>query len=114
MTDQLSENQNQKLEKKPPPIWVPITLVTCSYFLGLLFAFDLEVERAVFTITESPHLLIDYLGTVFPILLGLIHLAISQFFESKRNSYFRRYIIIYWSIAAIVLILLAFRGKGFI
>ena len=38
----------------------------------------------------------------------------SKFFESKRNSYFRRYIIIYWSIAAIVLILLAFRGKGFI
>jgi hypothetical protein len=110
----LKLSENQKLKKKPPPIWAPITLVTCAYILGLLYAFDLEVERAIFTITESPDLLIDYFGTVFPILLGLIHLAISQFFKSKRNSYSRRYIIIYWSIAAIVVLLLAFPSKGFI
>jgi glycerol uptake facilitator-like aquaporin len=63
-------------------------------------------------ITELPGLLIEAMGTAFPIVFGLIHLAISQFFKSKRNSYSRRYIIIYWSIAALLLLLLASCGRG--
>jgi hypothetical protein len=99
-------------EKRPPSIWAPITLVICAYIGGLLHHFNWEVARAIFMITNAPSVSIDAIGNVFPILLGLIHLAISQFFKSKRNSYSRRYIIIYWSIAAFVALLLASIGRG--
>jgi len=112
MTDQLSENQNHKLEKQPPPIWVPITLVICAYIWGLLHHFNWELERALFMITQAPSVAIDSIGNIFPLVFGLIHLAISQFFKSKRNSYSRRYIIIYWSIAAFAVLLLASYGRG--
>ena len=111
MTDQLSENQNEKLEKTPPPIWVPITLVICFHIYGLLHSFNWEVARAIYMVTNAPSVAIDAIGNIFPIVLGLIHLAISQFFKSKRNSYSRRYIIIYWSIAAFAVLLLASIGR---
>ena len=109
MTDQLLENQNQKPEKEPekkpqktpPPIWVPITLVICFHIYGLLHSFNWEVARAIFTITKVPsRAIFDTLGYNLAFSIGLIHLAISQFFESKRNSYSRRYIIIFWTIAS--------------
>ena len=51
---------------------------------------------------------IDALGAIFPLFLGLIHLGIAQFFESKRNSRSRRRIMIGWSLASIALLLIAF------
>ena len=98
-------------EKKPPVIWVPITLVICAYIWGLLHHFNWEVARAIYMVTNAPSVAIDAIGNIFPIVLGLIHLAISQFFKSKRNSYSRRYIIIYWSIAAFAVLLLASIGR---
>ena len=99
-------------EKRPPSIWAPITLVICAYIWGLLHHSNWEVARAIYMITNAPSVSIDAIGNIFPILLGLIHLAISQFFKSKRNSYSRRYIIIYWSIAAFAVLLLASIGRG--
>ena len=99
-------------EKKPPVIWVPITLVICAYIWGLLHHFNWEVARAIYMVTNAPSVAIDAIGNIFPIVLGLIHLAISQFFKSKRNSYSRRYIIIYWSIAAFAVLLLVSNGRG--
>jgi hypothetical protein len=106
MTDQLSENQNQKLEKTPPPIWVPITLVIGFQIYRLLDYFNWEVAKAIFLITAVPEVNFDVLGHNLAFSFGLIHLAISQFFKSKRNSYSRRYIIIFWTIASFVLFLL--------
>ena len=120
MTDQLLENQNQKPEKEPkkkpqktpPPIWVPITLVICAYIWGLLLQFKWEVERAIYMITHVPGVLFNAFGMFLMLVLGLIHLVISQFFKSKRNSYSRRYIIIYWSLAAFAVLLLASYGQA--
>ena len=116
MTDQLLENQNQKPEKepekKPPPIWVPITLVICFHIYGLLHSFNWEVARAIFTIIKVPSVAIfDTLGYNLAFSIGLIHLAISQFFESKRNSYSRRYIIIFWTIASFFVFLPSLLSK---
>ena len=109
MTDQLLENQKpekepkKKPQKTPPPIWVPITLVICAYIWGLLLQFKWEVERAIYMITHVPGVLFDAFGMFLMLVLGLIHLVISQFYKNKRNSYSRRYIIIYWSLAAFAL-----------
>ena len=120
MTDQLLENQNQKPEKEPkkkpqktpPPIWVPITLVICAYIWGLLLQFKWEVGRAIYMITHAPDVLFEAFGMFLMLVLGLIYLVISQFFKSKRNSYSRRYIIIYWSLAAFAVLLLASYGQA--
>ncbi len=117
--ENLSEEENFKEpfgvaylpEKRPPPIWVPITLVICAYILGLLLLFNWEAARAIYIITMSPDVLFDSVGTGL-LMLGLIHLAISQFFKSQRNSYSRRYLIIYWSLAAIAFLLLASYGQA--
>jgi hypothetical protein len=103
---------NSNTEKKPPAIWIPIILAITAYIFGLLHHFNWEVERAIFIITRAPGVAIEAIGTIFPLVIGLIHLGISQFFKSKRNSYSRRYIIIYWSIASFVLLLLASFGRG--
>jgi hypothetical protein len=112
MTDQLSENQNEKLEKTPPPIWVPITLVICFHIYGLLHSFNWEVARAIFIINKVPSVAIfDTLGYNLAFSIGLIHLIISQFFKSKRNSYSRRYIIIFWTIASFFVFLPSLLSK---
>ena len=122
MTDQLLENQNQKPEKepekkpqkKPPPIWIPITLVICFHIYGLLHFFNWEVARAIFTIITVPSVAIfDTLGYNLAFSIGLIHLAISQFFESKRNSYSRRYIIIFWTMVSFVVLLFLMQNGPF-
>ena len=111
MTDQLSENQNQKLEKKPPPIWEPITLFICAYIWGLLLQFKWEVGRAIYMITHAPDVLFEAFGMFLMLVLGLIYLVISQFFKSKRNSYSRRYIIIFWTIASFFVFLPSLLSK---
>ena len=102
----------KKTQKTPPPIWVPITLVICAYIWGLLLQFKWEVERAIYMITHVPGVLFDAFGMFLMLVLGLIHLVISQFYKNKRNSYSRRYIIIYWSLAAFALLLLASYGQA--
>jgi hypothetical protein len=105
MNDQLSENQNQNLEKKPPPIWVPITLVVCFHICGVLKLFNWEVRKAIFVISEVPSVAIfDTLGWNLLFSIGLIHLIISQFFKSQRNSYSRRYIVIFWTMVSFVVL----------
>jgi glycerol uptake facilitator-like aquaporin len=60
----------------------------------------------------SPGFLIEAIGTIFLIVFGLLHLASAQFFKSKINSYSRRHTIIYWSIASLLVLLLASRGSA--
>jgi hypothetical protein len=109
MTDQISENKY--IEKNPPAIWIPIALSITVYIFGLLHHFSWEVERLIFTITRIPHVAVEASGNVFPLVIGILHLGVSQLFESKRNSYSRRYIIIYWSIASFAMLLLASYGR---
>jgi hypothetical protein len=120
MTDQLLENQNQKPEKEPkkkpqktpPPIWVPITLVICFHIYGVLQSFNWDVKKAIFIIGEVPDVAIfDTLLYNLAFSIGLIHLIISQFFKSKRNSYTRRYIVIFWTMVSFVIFLPSLLSK---
>jgi len=103
---------NESILLNQPPIWVPISLVICAYIWGLLLQFNWEVEKTIYMITHAPEVLYGASGMFLMLVLGLIHLVISQFYKNKRNSYSRRYIIIYWSLAAFVILLLASYGQA--
>jgi hypothetical protein len=122
MTDQLLENQKSEKEpekkpqktpqKTPPPIWVPITLVICFHIYGVLQSFNWDVKKAIFIIGEVPDVAIfDTLLYNLAFSIGLIHLIISQFFKSKRNSYTRRYIVIFWTMVSFVIFLPSLLSK---
>jgi hypothetical protein len=108
MTEALLDNKNQTIEKNPPSIWIPVSLVICAYIGAILFRFEWDIARAIYTLPRAPGAAIESIGAIFPLLMGFVHLAISQFFEGKRNAYTRRYIIIYWSIASIAILLFVF------
>jgi hypothetical protein len=107
---QSTEKVDQKMVKEPPAIWTPITLVAIAYIGALLFKADWDPGYALYAYPRNPSMAIDALGAIFPLFLGLIHLGISQFFKSKRNSRSRRRIIIGWSVASIAVLLIAFVG----
>jgi hypothetical protein len=102
--------KDQEITQEPPAIWVPITLAVIAYIGALLFKADWDIGYALYAYPRVPSMAIDALGAIFPLFLGLIHLGISQFFVSKRNSYSRRRIMIGWSLASIAVLLIAFVG----
>lgn len=110
MNDALAANKDQEIAKEPPAIWVPITLAATAYLGALLFKANWSLEYALFAYPRNPSMAIDALGAIFPLLLGFMHLGISQFFVGKRNSYSRRRIMIGWSLASIAVLLIAFFG----
>ena len=97
-------------ETPPPSIWTPIALAAGAYFGALLFKADWSLDYALYAYPRNPSMAIDALGAIFPLFLGLIHLGISQFFISKRNSRSRRRIMIGWSLASLAVLLIAFAG----
>jgi hypothetical protein len=105
-----NDDSNKPVEKNPPPIWAPITLAAIAYIGALLFKADWDPGYALYAYPRNPSMAIDALGAIFPLLLGLIHLGISQFFISKRNSRSRRRIMIGWSLASIAVLFVAFVG----
>ncbi len=110
MNKTLPADKEKGAIKEPPAIWVPITLASIAYIGALLFKADWSLEYAVYVYPRVPSMAIDALGAIFPLFLGLLHLGISQFFVSKRNSYSRRRIMIGWSIASLAVLLIAFVG----
>lgn len=100
----------QEITKEPPAIWIPITLAATAYVGALQFKADWSLEHAVYAYSRAPSMAIDALGAIFPLFLGLIHLGITQFFVSKRNSYSRRRIMIGWSIVSLAVLFVAFVG----
>ena len=96
--------------KPAPPLWIPIGLAATAYVGALLFNAKWSLQYALYVYPRNPEMAIDALGAAFPLLLGLIHLAISQCFKSKRNSRSRRRIMIGWSIASLAVLLVAFVG----
>ena len=108
MDEALQADKDQETTKEPPAIWVPIALAATAFMGALLFKADWSVEYAVFAYPRNPSMAIDALGAIFPLFLGLIHVGISQFFASKRNSYSRRRIMIGWSWVSIAVLFVAF------
>jgi hypothetical protein len=104
----LDISKDQEITKEPPAIRVPITLAAIAYIGALLFKADWNLEYALFMYPRVPSMAIDALGGAFPLFLGLIHVGISQFFVSKRNSYSRRRIMIGWSWVSIAVLFVAF------
>ena len=95
----------------PPPIWLPISLAAIAYLGALLFKAKWDLGYALYAYPQNPSMAIEALGAIFPLwFLGLIHLGISQFFVSKRNSYSRRRIMIGWLLVSIAILLFAFFG----
>jgi hypothetical protein len=105
-----NDDSDKSVEKNPPPIWAPITLAAIAYIGALLFKADWDPEYALYAYPRNPSMAIDAIGAIFPLFLGLIHLGISQFFKSKRNSRSRRRIMTGWSLVSIVVLLIAFVG----
>jgi hypothetical protein len=110
MNEAQKADEDQEIAKEPPAIWVPITLAATAYLGALLFKADWSLEYAVFAYPRNPSMAIDALGAIFPLFLGLVHLGISQYFVSKRNSNSRRRIMIGWSIISLAVLLIVFVG----
>jgi hypothetical protein len=107
MTELTVEENN-----KPPALWIPISLFFAAWGMAVLHAHKWEIDRAIWMVSRDPGYLIEALGAAFPLLIGLIHLLISQFFKNKRNPSSRRKIIIGYSIAAIsILLFVAFTSR---
>jgi hypothetical protein len=101
----LEKEPEKKPQKKPPPIWEPIALVICFHICGVLQFFNWELKKAIFVISEVPSIAIfETLGWNLFFSIGLLHLVISQFFKSKRNSYTRRYIVIFWTMVSFAIV----------
>ena len=102
-------DNNEEIKNMPPSIWIPITLAVCGYILAILYVYDFEVSRAIYMTIGLPFsTAVDALGTSVLLLIGVVHLVISQLFKSKRNSRSRRNIMIFWSTANIALVLFVY------
>ena len=99
-------DNNEEIKNMPPSIWIPITLAVCGYILAILFTYDFEVSRAIYMTIGLPfYTAVDALGASFLLLIGVVHLVISQLFKKKRNSLSRRNIMNFWTTANIALLL---------
>ena len=102
-------DNNEEIKNMPPSIWIPITLAVCGYILAILFTYDFEVSRAIYMTIGLPFsTAVEALGASVLLLIGVVHLVISQLFKSKRNSRSRRNIMIFWSTANIALVLFVY------
>ena len=110
MSEALAVDKDQETTKEPSAIWVPITLAAIAYIGALLFKAKWDLEYALYAYPRAPSMAVEALGAIFPLFLGLIHLGISQFFVSRRNSRSRRRIMIWWSLLSIAVLLIAFVG----